>query len=102
MQSTNGASPGRNYSRRSSTSYRIRTYEAHTLGPNTSSIDPDPNSDPDSITKAKANAEADRRANTEANSDPNSFTNVNANAILNADTRSYSQSDAGRYCGHQG
>jgi len=63
MQSTNRASRGANYSCRSSTSgYRIRAYEAHTLGPNTSSVDPDPNS----ITKANANANAKVKATTKS------------------------------------
>jgi hypothetical protein len=81
MQSTNRASRGANYSRRSSTSgYRIRAYEAHTLGPNTSSVDPDPNS----ITNANANA----IPNANANAIPNAIPNANSNAIPNANTRS--------------
>jgi hypothetical protein len=95
MQSTNSASRGANYSRRFSTSgYRTCAYEAHTLGPNTSSVDPD------SFTEANTNASPNTSSNASPDVSPNASSdaipnaNANANAIANpdaipnADTRS--------------
>jgi hypothetical protein len=91
MQSTNSASRGANYSRRFSTSgYRTCAYEAHTLGPNTSSVDPD------SFTEANTNASPNPSPNPSLNASSDAIPNANANAnaianpdaIPNADTRS--------------
>jgi hypothetical protein len=93
MQSTNSASRGANYSRRFSTSrYRTRAYEAHTLGPNASSVDPD--SFTEANTNASPNPSPNASSNPSSNASPDVSPNANANAIANpdaipnADTRS--------------
>ena len=89
MQSTNSASRGANYSRRFSTSgYRTRAYEAHTLGPHTSSVDPD------SFTEANTNASPNPSPNASSNASPDVSPNASSDAIPNANASAIANPDA--------